>query len=75
MDVPRLGVGSELQLPAYATATTLDLSRICYLHCSLQQRQVLNLLHKARDRTHILRDTSWVLTPLSHKRNPMTKQS
>ena len=33
MEVPRLGVKSELQLPAYATATAMpDLSRICDLH-------------------------------------------
>ena len=32
MDVPRLGVESELQLPACATATaTMDLSWICDL--------------------------------------------
>ena len=29
MEVPRLGVKSELHLLAYATATTLDLSCIC----------------------------------------------
>ena len=35
MEVPRLGVETELQLPAYATATaTLDLSLICDLHHS-----------------------------------------
>ena len=33
MEVPRLGVESEMQLPAYTTATEmLDLSRICDLH-------------------------------------------
>ena len=38
MEVPRLGVESELQLLAYATATAiLDLSCICDLHCSLRQ--------------------------------------
>ena len=36
MEVPRLGVESELQLPAYATATaTWDLSHVCNLHHSL----------------------------------------
>ena len=35
MEVPRLGVESELQLPAYATATAMpDLSYICDLHHS-----------------------------------------
>ena len=35
MEVPRLGVESELHLPSYATATaTRDLSRVCDLHHS-----------------------------------------
>ena len=35
MEVPRLGVKSELQLPAYSTATAMpDLSCICNLHRS-----------------------------------------
>ena len=52
MEVPELGVESELQLLAYTTATaTQD------LHHSLQQHQVLNLLSKAGDQTCILRDT------------------
>ena len=38
MEVPRLGVKSELQLPAYTTATvTPDLSHICELHHSSLQ--------------------------------------
>ena len=46
MEVPRLRVESELQLLAYPTATaTQDLSHICDLHHSLQQCQILNLLH------------------------------
>ena len=49
MEVPRLGAESKLQLPAYATATAMqDLSRICDLHCSSQQRWVLNPLSEAR---------------------------
>ena len=44
------GVQSELQLPAYTTATS-DPSHICDLHHSSQQRQILNPLLKARDRT------------------------
>ena len=57
----RLGVESELQLPAYTTATAMwDPSRVCDLHHSSQQRWVLNPLSEARDRTHILMDLSWV---------------
>ena len=47
---PRLGVESELQLLAYATATaTQDLSHVCNLHHSSQQYQILNPLSEARD--------------------------
>ena len=61
MKVPRLGVESGLQLLAYATATAMpDPSRVCDLHCSLQQRWILNPLRGARGRTHILMDTSQV---------------
>ena len=50
MEVPRLGVKSELQLLAYITAMAmLDLSHICYLHHSSQPCWILNLLIKARD--------------------------
>ena len=36
MEVSRLGVESELQLPAYTTATPMpDLSRLCSLHPQL----------------------------------------
>ena len=52
MEVPRLRVESELQLPAYTTATaTPDLSPVCNLHHSSQQ---------AWDQTCILVDTCWV---------------
>ena len=44
------GGKSELQLPAYATATvTPDPSRVCDLHPSSRQRQILNPLSEARD--------------------------
>ena len=50
MEVPRLGVESELRLPAYATVTaTQDPSRVFDLHHSSQQRQILNALSEARD--------------------------
>ena len=67
MEVPRLGVKLELQLPAYATATvTWDPSHFCNLHHSSRQRWILNPLSEARDRTHILMDINWILNPLSH---------
>ena len=55
---------------SYTTATaTQDPSCIRNLPRSLQQRRILNPLSVARDRTHILRDTSQVFNPLSHKGN------
>ena len=54
MEIPRLGVKSELQLLAYTTATAM------WNPSHSQQHQILNLLSKARDRTCILMDTSQV---------------
>ena len=57
MEVPRLGVETELQLPAYARATTMqDLSRVCDLHLS----SILNSLSKARDWTCNPMVPSWI---------------
>ena len=69
--VPRLGVQSEVQLLAYSTATAMqNLSHDdCDLHHSSWQCRILDPLSKARDRTCILIDTSWVLNPQSHNRN------
>ena len=61
MEVPRLRVRSELQLLAYTTATVMpDPSHVCNLHHSSWQRQILNPLSEARDRTLVLMDTSQV---------------
>ena len=52
---PKQGTESELQLLAYTTATaTQDPRHICNLHHSSRQRQILNPLSEARDRTHNL---------------------
>ena len=70
MEVPRLGAELELQLPTCTTAAVMwDPSRICNLHCSLQERCILDPLSEASDQTHILMDTSQVLNPLSHNGN------
>ena len=45
MEIPGLGI-------------ELDLSRICKLHHSSQQRWIFNPLREARDRIHILTETS-----------------
>jgi len=61
VEVPRLGVQSELQPPAYTTATAVwDPSCICNLHNSSWQHQILNPLSEARDQTRILRNPSRV---------------
>ena len=65
IEVPRPGVKSDLQLPAYttatATATTMwDPSLIFNLHHSSQQCRIFNPLREARDRTPVLMDTSQV---------------
>ena len=61
VEVPRLGVEGELQLQAYARATaTWNPSRVCDRHHSSWQRQILNPLSKARDRTCILMVPNWV---------------
>ena len=72
MQVPRLGVESELQLQAYATAiATRDSSHVCNLRHSSWQHQFLNPLSKARDQTRILMDTSRVCNQLSHNGNSL----
>ena len=55
MEVPRLGVELELQLPAYTTVMQ-DPNHVCSLHHSSQQRQILN-----RVRTGIEPVSSWIL--------------
>ena len=59
MEVPRLGVESELQLLAYTTAAR-DPSHVCDLNHSAWQRWILNALSKARDHTYILMDASQI---------------
>ena len=61
MEVPRLEVELELQLPTFITATaTQDPSCICNLHHSSRQCRILTLLSEARDRTYVLMDASQI---------------
>ena len=70
MQVPRLGVESELQLPAYTTAIArLSPSHVCDLHRSSGQLWILNPPSEARDQLCILMTTSCVLNLLSHSGN------
>ena len=55
------GVKSELQQPAYTTATaTLDPSHVCDLHHNSRQHQILNPLGEAKDQTCVLTDASHI---------------
>ena len=59
VEVPRLGIESELQLLTHTTATAMwDLSHIWDLYHSSQQHPILKPLSKIRDQTCILKDTS-----------------
>ena len=61
IQVPRLGVKSELQLWTYTYATAMQDPRcICDLHCSSWQCRILNALSGTRDRTSVLVDTTQV---------------
>ena len=58
----------KLQLLTYTTAAaTPDPSRVCDLHHSSQQCQILNPLSEPRDGTHNLMIPSWI-----HFRGAMT---
>ena len=61
MEVPRLRVESELQLPACTTVIAVqDLSSICDLYHSSWQCRIPHPLNESRDRTRIFMDTSWI---------------
>ena len=85
MEVPRLEVESELQLPVYTTATP-GLSCLCDLHHSSWPRQIFNPLSETRDWTHTLmvpsrirfhwlshngNSCSQIHNPLCHSEDPM----
>ena len=64
MEVPRLGVQSDLQLMTSATATaTRDLSYICDVHHSSRQCRIPDPLYEARDQTTVLMNTSQICSP------------
>ena len=64
MDIPSLGVESELQLPAYITATAMrDPSCVCSLYHSSLQHWILNPLSKVRPPTCVLMDPSQIRFP------------
>ena len=61
MEVPRLGVISELEPSAYARTTEMwDLSYVFDLYHSSRQRQIGSPLSEARDQTRVLMGASQV---------------
>ena len=61
MEVPRLGIQSELWPLAYARATAMpDPSHVCGLHHSSWQHQILNPLMETRDQNFILMDAGQI---------------
>uniref|UniRef100_A0A8D2AHA0 Unconventional myosin-VI n=1 Tax=Sus scrofa TaxID=9823 RepID=A0A8D2AHA0_PIG len=76
MEIPRLGVESELQLPAYTTATAVrDPSHVCDLHHSSWQHWIPNPLRKARDQIHVLMVTSQTFLALINQVFPAEEDS
>ena len=62
VEVPRLGVRSQLQLPTCTTATAMpEPSCVCDLRHSSWQHWILNPLGKAMDQTHNLMAPSGIL--------------
>ena len=67
MEVPRLGVESELHLlPCTIGTATWDPSHVCDLHHSSRQGRTLKPLSEARDRTSILMDIVGFITAEPH---------
>ena len=61
IEVPRLGVDLELQLPGCTTASTPpDLSQVYNLHHSSRQCSILNQLSEAGHQTRNLMVPSWI---------------
>ena len=76
MELPSLGVESELHLPAYTTGTAmLDLSHVRNLHHSSWQCWILNPLSEAWDQTHILMDISRVCYHCATTGTPKTSSA
>ena len=72
MEIPRLGVQSELQLLARTTAIAMpDPSRVCNLHHSSQQCCTLNSLREGRNWTHNLMVPSWICLHYAKMGTPM----
>ena len=60
MEVPRLGVKSDLQLPAYATAMAMGSEPWLQPTPQLMATLDPHPLSEALDQTHIFMDTNWI---------------
>ena len=70
MEVPRLGVESELQLPAYATATATQIQATSVTSQLMAMPDPPDPLSEARDQTRILMDTRWIRFCCTTTRTP-----
>ena len=71
MEVPRLQVQSELQLPACTTAmATWDPSCVCHLHHSSGQHRIFNPPREARNQSRNLMAPSWIRSPCATTGTP-----
>ena len=71
MEVLRLGVKLELQLPAYVPQQWRIWVTSAAYTAAHGSSGFFNPLSKARDWTHIFVNTSWVLNHLRHNRNSL----
>ena len=72
VEVPGLGVKSELWLPACATAMARQDASHLFDPCqSLWQCWIFTPLSEARGQTCVLMETSRIFWPLSHRRNSL----
>ena len=73
MEVSRLGVQSELQVPAYATAIAMwEPNRIFNLHHSSQQRRIINPLTEQGKGSNPHPERHYVLNLLNYNGNSTT---
>ena len=69
MEIPRLGVKSELQLSAYAPGTAMQNEATSATYTTSPGEQDPYPLSEARDQICILMDMMYVYNPLSHNGN------
>ena len=62
MEIPRLGVELEVQLPAFTTATTMRIQVLLPPAPQLMATPILNALSEARDQTRNLMLPSWTIS-------------